>query len=219
MANKFEVKEEVEDESWLLTYADAITLLMAFFVMILNFAEYDMPAFEAASAAIKEELGGQTDVFQPINLLSFKLEDEVAEMDMENAVSVDMDDDGIVLEFASSALYDSGSATVKKSAQPLLEGIASTLAQKSYRGYEIHVEGHTDDIPIATRKFPSNWKLSASRAINVVRFMISKGLEPDRFKATGLADVQPKLPNRDYNGDPLPENQAANRRIVVHLIQ
>lgn len=219
MGRRLENKEEPEDESWMLTYADAITLLMAFFVMILNFAEFDIPAFEAVSAAIQEEMGGHTDVFQPITLLSFKLEDAVADMDMENAVSVDMDDDGIIMEFASSALYESGSATIKKSAQPLLSGIVSTLSLPSYRAYKIDVEGHTDDIPIATRKFPSNWELSAARAINVVRFMIAKGLKPGRFKASGYADVQPKVPHRDFNGDPLPKNQAKNRRIVIHLSQ
>ncbi len=210
------LKEETVEEDWLITYADAITLLMAFFVMILTFSKIDMSTFEEVQASMAQAIGNR-DVMQPMSLLSFTLEDIVGEFDFENAVSVDLDEDGLVMEFASSALYESGSANIKAEAKPLLDGIVATLALPSYKEYYFLVEGHSDDIPIHTARFPSNWELSTSRATTVVRYMIGRGLKAKRFTAAGYADVRPKVPNRDFNGDPLPENQAENRRIAIHL--
>jgi len=206
---------EVE-EDWLITYADAITLLMAFFVMILSFSKIDISTFEEVQAAIAKEIGHR-DVIQPTSMLSFKLQDAVAEFKMENAVTVDVNDEGVIMELASHAVYGSGSATLKPQAKELLGLIADTIRLPTYRRYNVEVEGHTDDVPINTPQFPSNWELSSSRAINVARFLIDHGVPAKRFKVAGYADVKPKVNNRDYNGDPLPENQAANRRIVIRL--
>ena len=81
--------------------------------------------------------------------------------------------------------------------------------------YSVLVEGHTDDQPIASRIFPSNWELSAARAARVVRFFIDSGVSPDRLKAAGLADTQPEAPNTTSEGVPIPENRARNRRVAI----
>jgi chemotaxis protein MotB len=87
----------------------------------------------------------------------------------------------------------------------------------SYEKYFINVEGHTDDIPIKTARFPSNWELSAARASSVVRYFISLSLNSSRLSASGYADTKPKLPNSDLTGNVLKQNQAANRRVVLRL--
>src|SRR3546814_3171177 len=87
------------------------------------------------------------------------------------------------------------------------------MATPTYELYFIDVEGHTDDVPIKTERFPSNWELSTARAAGVVRYFIELGLVPERLKASGYADVKPKLPNRDLYGEGIPENRAATRRI------
>ena len=105
------------------------------------------------------------------------------------------------------------------------------LATPLYKQFNINVEGHTDDDPINTPRYPSNWELSSNRAATVVRFIISQteedtrvdpngqkyGVERNRLKATGYADTQPKVPNRDANDAPIRANQIANRRVVIRI--
>jgi chemotaxis protein MotB len=83
--------------------------------------------------------------------------------------------------------------------------------------YMITVEGHTDDMPIGTGQFPSNWELSTARASAVVRYLINNGIPAAKLRAVGYAQVMPKVPNRDVTGRPIPENQAQNRRVVIKL--
>ncbi len=209
--------EDVEEkEDWLITYADAITLLMAFMVMLLTFSKYDIPAFEEAAAAIQSNLSGR-DSTSPIQLLRIDVQDVVYNMQADQVVKVDTDDKGIIIELSSSAFYKPGSANLREEALPVLEKMAQTLLAPRYQTYAIEIEGHTDDIPINTPRFPSNWELSAMRATQVVRLLISQGMEPIRLKATGYADTQPKAPNKDAEGNPVPDNQALNRRVVIRI--
>lgn len=209
--------EDVEEkEDWLITYADAITLLMAFMVMLLTFTKYDIPAFEEAAAAIQSNLSGR-DSTSPIQLLRIDVQDVVYNMQADQVVKVDTDDKGIIIELSSSAFYQPGAADLREVALPVLEKMAQTLLAPRYQSYSIEIEGHTDDIPIDTPRFPSNWELSAMRATQVVRLLISQGMEPIRLKATGYADTEPKAPNKDAEGNPVPDNQALNRRVVIRV--
>ena len=119
--------EEVEEkEDWLITYADAITLLMAFMVMLLTFSEYDIPAFEEAAAAIQSNLTGK-DATSPIQLLRIDVQDVVYNMQADQVVKVETDGKGIVIELSSSAFYKPGSAELREEALPVLEKMALTL--------------------------------------------------------------------------------------------
>ncbi len=209
--------EDVEEkEDWLITYADAITLLMAFMVMLLTFAEYDIPAFEEAAAAIQSNLTGR-DATSPIQLLRIDVQDVVYNMQADQVVKVETDDKGIVIELSSSAFYLPGSADIRDEAAPVLEKLSQTLLAPRYQLYTIEVEGHTDDDPINTPQFPSNWELSAVRASRIVRFFVGQGLEAIRMKATGYAEIKPKVPNADLQGNPIPENKVANRRVAIRI--
>ena len=88
---------------------------------------------------------------------------------------------------------------------------------KQAKGFRVTVEGHTDDSPIYSKSFPSNWELSSIRAGTVVRLLESKGLPRADLRPVGLADTEPVVPNRDGSGTPIPENQAANRRILIRI--
>jgi chemotaxis protein MotB len=83
--------------------------------------------------------------------------------------------------------------------------------------FEIRVEGHTDDVPIATAQFPSNWELSAARAIQVVKLFREIGISEKRLEAIGYADTRPIAPNRGPAGEALPENMSLNRRVMVRI--
>ncbi len=205
-----------EPEDWLITYADAITLLMAFMVMLLTFSEYDVPAFEEAAAAIQSNLTGR-DATSPIQLLRIDVQDVVYNMQADQVVKVETDDKGIVIELSSSAFYLPGSAEIRDEAVPVLEKLSQTLLAPRYQLYTIEIEGHTDDDPISTARYPSNWELSAGRASGVVRYFISQSIDMERMKAIGYAETQPKLPNRDTDGNPIKENQSENRRVIMRI--
>ncbi len=121
------------------------------------------------------------------------------------------------LEINSATFFDKGAANLSDSGKILLGKIANDLKQDQYKDYQITVEGHTDDTPIHTAQFSSNWELSTARAAAVVRFFIEEGLAATKLRAAGYADTFPKLPNHDANGNPLPQNQAQNRRVVIKL--
>jgi chemotaxis protein MotB len=216
MATPEYVEEIEEKEDWLVTYADAITLLMAFMVMLLTFAEYDMPAFETTANAIKSNLTGQ-DSTSPTQLLRIDVQDVVYNMQADQVVKVETDKKGIVIELSSSAFFIPGTADVREEAMPVLGKMTQTLLAPRYLFYTIEIEGHTDDIPISTPRYPSNWELSASRAAGIIRLLIDQEIDPARMKATGYADTKPKAPNRDPDGAEIPENMAANRRVSIRV--
>ena len=203
-------------DDWLVTYADAITLLMAFFIMLVSFSKIDIPMYEQVAAGIREEIG-KRDVVTPVKLLKLDMEDAVFNMNAEDKVTVKTDDRGVLIELASSEFYLPGSAEIRPEAESILQRLAAIAATPRYRSFAVEVEGHTDDIPIRTERFPSNWELSAARATRVVRFLADQGVTPKRMKAVGFADTRPKAPNRAPDGLAIPANQAQNRRVSVHL--
>ncbi len=219
--------ENDEDlEAWLMTYADMITLLMAFFVMLLAVSEPKKEKMEHVGEAIREMMGMEAESKDTVSekskdgTISALYDDliEIAEKDnMGKNVSVERTDKGLIMEISSGAFYNSGSADFKKEAEPFLLDVAEALANFDEKNYLIEVAGHTDDVPIKTPKFPSNWELSAARAAGVVRFFIEQGGVSEQYRAMGLADAMPKVPNLDENGKPIPANQTLNRRIVVKI--
>ena len=121
------------------------------------------------------------------------------------------------LEISSAAFFDRGSATLSPAGKAILRDVAGNLKAEKFKDYEVTVEGHTDDAPISTSLFPSNWELSTARAAAVVRFFLEEGIPAQRLRAAGYADTFPKVPNRDASGGAIPENQAQNRRVVIKL--
>lgn len=122
-----------------------------------------------------------------------------------------------ILEMSSAALFQSGSAALSPAGEAILRRELAELDSDEFKDYEITVEGHTDDTPIHTAQFASNWELSTARAAAVVHFLLDQGIPAQKLRAAGYADTFPKMPNRDASGNPIPENQAQNRRVVIKL--
>ena len=206
-------------DSWLVTYADAITLLMAFFVVLLSFSKIDLVTYEAVKSGINENVSGAAasdrPLYQVYNAIDSLVLDST-DLD-ESVVQVGFDDRGVVVDFASGSFFEPGSTTLKPIAQEFLNRIRRELSTPPFDLFNLDVEGHTDDSPINSATFPSNWDLSAGRAATVVRFYVESGMEPTRLKATGYADTIPKFPNRDVVGNPIAENQAKNRRVTIRI--
>ena len=199
--------------SWLVTYSDAITLLLAFFVMILSVSDLNQGKIEALKEGLSEAITGDVPL-TPFTDIKEGLEELIAQQGLENQVSVTLDAKGVKIEFANVALYRSGSADIKSSAIPTLKEVTRVIRETSHKTHLVEVEGHTDDVPIHTEKFPSNWELSSVRATNVVRYLLSQGIEKERLKAAGYADSRPK---EDSENLPLNQQRQNNRRIVVFV--
>jgi chemotaxis protein MotB len=124
---------------------------------------------------------------------------------------------GLNFEFKSGKMFATSSAELLPEAIPALDRVAQMVSLFGVTNFTIDVEGHTDFTPINTPQYPSNWELSAARATAVVRFLISRSVEPDRLKAVGYADTKPKRPHFDDAGAPIIENQVINRRVVIRV--
>lgn len=213
---RMRTESDGDDDDWMVTYADAITLLLAFFVLLVTFSEVDLPRFESVQAGIAQQLG-QRSIVRPASQLRAELLTTVDSLGMADAVRVDTSRRGIELELAANAFYQPGSAEVRPEARPVVAEIARTLLSPRYTRFLVSVEGHTDDAPVATAQFPSNWELSAARATNIVRLFVDSEVPAHRLQAVGFADTRPKVPNRDIAGTAIPPNQSINRRIVIRV--
>lgn len=210
-------KTKCEDgEDWLLTFSDMVTLLLTFFIMLVSISKIDANQFEQVKSGLQEGIS-KTKTERPLEQLKNDIKSLVETLEIDGVANVATDQDGVVFELASAALYDSGSAVVRPDGMPIIQTLAQTLLHPRYTAFQIEVQGHTDDVPIHTATFPSNWELSAARATGVVRTMIEAGMDPKRMKAVGLGEVAPKVTNRDPNNVPLPINQEINRRIAVRV--
>jgi chemotaxis protein MotB len=137
------------------------------------------------------------------------LTDKLSSMISAGKLSVKIRKGRMLISLPNDVLFDSGSATLKKAGQDAVAQVAQALAEFSDR--QFLVAGHTDDQPIHTRRFPSNWELSTERAVTVTRFLIEKGMKPDSLGALGYGEFDPVVPNDS------PEHRAQNRRIEIQL--
>ena len=219
------------DESWMATYGDAITLLMAFFVLLMSFAKVDLEVFDSVSNGIGEHMAKEDRKSEKDHLVKSMKTMMVVEGANEVAKIASDSEGSITLELDTGAFFRPGSADLAEQAYPFMKALYDELSSPLYRNFNINVEGHTDDEPIKTIRYPSNWELSSNRAATVVRFIIAEsvndtrmdtngqkyGVERYRLKATGYADTQPKVPNRDASGNPIKANQIANRRVIIRV--
>lgn len=213
-------------DEWMATWADAITLLMAFFVILLSTAKVDEHKYAKVANAIAQNLQHRVvpeaqPVAAPVSAEDLAFEAKMASRleplnNIEN-VSVETSKDSVTIEFTGGMLYSSGSADLKKAAFETLAQVSSALGAVDFDEYMITVEGHTDDTPIRTGRFPSNWELSAGRATAVVRALVGAGLDRRQVSVLAFGDTRPVVPNMDDQGRPIAENRERNRRVVIRV--
>lgn len=206
---------DADGEGWIVTYADAITLLLAFFVMILSVSDLNQGKIESLKEGLAGVLTGEK-VVTPFSDIKKELDQIIDQHNMQENVSVVIDKKGVKVEFSDFSLYDSGSAAIRPQALPVLNEVTKVIERSVHETHLVEVEGHTDDVPIRTEKFPSNWELSAARASNVVKYLLGKGVEKEQLKASGYADSRPK--SAPPEGQPMDAQQRAeNRRVVIYV--
>jgi chemotaxis protein MotB len=207
--------DESDLDSWLITYADMITLMLCFCILLLAVSEPNMALFEQLKSGMRTfDENKKT----PLAEIKHDLDSLLVQEKQQGKVTVDLTKEGITLQFNSNELYSVGKADLNPNAKPSIDKVIQAMQSIEYYKFQVDIEGHTDNRPIRTVQFPSNWELSVSRATNLVKYMIEQKVEPDRLKAAGYADTKPLVPNVDSaSGADLPLNQARNRRILIRI--
>ncbi|MHB0912659.1 MAG: OmpA family protein [Armatimonadota bacterium] len=203
---------------WLMTYADMITLLMAFFIMMYSMSILNLNRFKEVAVSIKGGFGDGR--FAPIEGESIgvpqrivkKLQGLVQEDGLRNMVKLRVDDRGLIISLnTDKVLFDKGQADLTREARHVLDDLAVELDQIPN---DIQIEGHTCDLPVISDKYPSNWELSTARATNVIRYLIEQGKIPSaRLSASGYADSKPLVPNT------CEKNRSINRRVDIVILK
>lgn len=246
MAKKKAVQEEhVNHERWLITYADLITLLMVFFIVLYSMSRADVAKFARLQASLKkafkvEVLQGDvptslhgddgssapTSVIQeviasspavvPDSRMVTTLEELRGELlrfpqaQQTNHVQIGAGRDGVAISLSGNVLFDSGRADLKPEGLVLLDALAERFRDMAN---ELRVEGHTDNIPIETSLYPSNWELSSARATTVGRYLVERGgVRPARVIAAGYGE------NRPVSSNDSREGRARNRRVDIVVL-
>ena len=255
MARKKKHPEHVNHERWLVSYADFITLLFAFFVVMFAASNSDQKKAgkiaQAVQVAFKEMavftptgkvvplydegglpsdtksvIGNTHSAFdstqfvasgkqgeaasKSISEVKQELEKLLKEQISKQNVRLAEDSRGLTVSLAETGFFDPGSAVMHPESLAVVDHIAETLRPL---GYNLRVEGHTDNIPIHTAQFPSNWELSTSRATYVLQYLISNGkVAPHRLSAVGYGEYRPVASNDT------PEGRGANRRVDLVVL-
>ncbi|MGI4842039.1 MAG: flagellar motor protein MotD [Janthinobacterium lividum] len=224
-------------ERWLISYADFITLLFAFFVVMYAISIVNEGKYAVLSEALGDAFGGRSVAPQahtsvepvlPLSHIVNRKRHEAARRERERMeilakdltatlmplvksgqVRVTQNARGIGIELNASVLFDQGEANLQQEAREVLGAVAGLLKDAPQR---IEVEGHTDNLPITNERFASNWELSAVRAASVVRLFIESGVQDVRLSAIGHGATRPVAPNDT------PANQARNRRVAVMIL-
>lgn len=210
---------DIDTNAWLATYGDMITLLMCFFVIFFSISEVNIALFEDLKNGFESDITNK-ETKSPISLLAKQL-DSIYDNPVDDNLDVEVEliNRGINIKLASNDLFRSGDAQLSRSGRKTVDDISNSLLSIVERyNLTCDIEGHTDDTPIRSYKFPSNWELSASRAANVLRQMIDSGIPKDQSRAIGFADIKPIIEPRDSTGSLVEGARAINRRveIVIH---
>jgi chemotaxis protein MotB len=227
--SRYQMKKNSKDSEekggkWLATFNDMVTLLLTFFVLILSMSKLDVAKVREAIYAINAAFGmlgpgKMVDVkaFEPFILpmenrcLSFKERKRKLAEHINKTGNMDAKviEKGVSIILKEKLFFKTGVAEIEEKDYPPLKNLCSILQKTDC---QIRVEGHTDDVPIDNKRFPSNWELSGARAVNVVKYFISKGnISPERLSATGYGDSRPLYPNVSDH------NRELNRRVGIIL--
>ena len=231
--------ENSSTSGWLTTFNDLVTLLMVFFVLLFTMSTIDTKKMQDFQYALQSGLGILEEgkmvsisvkETQPIDDMSHimtqaesdlqkkgggtpegKLADQIRQL-MENDLNIQVQHthQGTRLSFEDQVLFDFGKATINPAGFSFLDTIAGAIKKLPYA---VRVEGHTDNVPIRTKRFPSNWELSVARAVNVVKYFAEvSNINPQRLSAVGYGESRPVVAND------IRTNRAKNRRVEILLL-
>ena len=223
-------EEKSGSPAWMATYGDLVTLLLCFFVLLFSMSTIDNQKFRAIITSMQGSLGvlesgiivdtdpiemdfpgDISDEVEDFNKLMEEISSFIKESSLDGSVTLILDERGLLIRFLDTVLFDSGKAEIKEDAKYIIEMISSIIKES---GKPIRVEGHTDNVPIRTSKFPSNWELSTSRAVNVLKYIIElNNIEPHIISAAGYGEYRPIDTNKTAEG------KQRNRRVDIVVLR
>lgn len=228
MPRKKKKGDDINPNAWLDTYADTITLLLTFFILLYSMSSVDADKLKELSYALQKSLKGNTKVEEIVDLnqlsvetkedieqtqddLIEKLNETIEANSFTDTVKIREEDNGVVLQLDETILFDSGKADLKKNSQKVLNMVTKIIEDVPN---DVLIEGNTDDIPMYNEKFQSNWELSTARAVSVVKYFVSvKKLNPTRFAVKGYGEYNPLVKNNSA------KNRAINRRVDILIVK
>jgi chemotaxis protein MotB len=205
-----------DESNWLVSYADMMTLLFGFFVLMYSFSRVDDKKFEIVRKDVARYFGGQVKINPTVKKTEEEIQDIISAAGLDKKVQVIARDSEIELRFNGSLHFIPGTAKLNDESGFVLNKLIDSI-KRNVKADLVTVEGHTDDSPIGTQVFPSNWELSTARASTVVREFEKYGFDSSKLTAKGFGSSRPVSPNRDSKGMAIPENQEANRRVIVSI--
>lgn len=219
----------------MLTYGDMVTQVLAFFVLLFSFSYLDQAKFEASLMSIRGALGvldggqmiqpqgGQYDLEdlreqaqqhaeqEQLEQIAAGIRQYAAAQKLDNAIRLSIDERGLVIRLADTVLFDRGRAEIKPEARAILDRLAEVIGPIPNN---VRVEGHTDNLPINTAEFPSNWELSSRRATNVLRYLVEKhAISAQRMSGSAYGEYRPVAPNTSE------EERRLNRRVDIVILR
>ncbi|MBD3332001.1 OmpA family protein [candidate division GN15 bacterium] len=229
MLNRRPRKDDDGDnlDRWLLTYADLITLLLAFFVVMYSMSQIDAKKFGKMAQALSGVLKGGDVVLDrwdlnpaasghgllkvgDLQMLQKYVEEKSEEMGRQEEVITEITERGLVVRIMESVIFEPGATELGSRAQEILDLVAQRIKDLPNH---IRIEGHCDDREPKSDRYPSHWELSAARATRVVRYLIEQhGVSPDRISALGYGEHRPVRPNNSI------DNRAQNRRVDIVVL-
>lgn len=231
--------EENDSSAWLFTFADMMMLILTFFVLLYSMSKIEVEKFKQIMSSVQSSFGEYAPAINRLEItkdddqqdkkaveegpavdqsiqeerrartMLKDIQDFISARGLDKHIVASVEETNIILRVKDAILFPSGKAALTANAAPLLEGIKQIL--QKYYDFRVRIAGHTDNIPIHTLQFPSNWELSAIRATTVLRYLIDRGIATSRLTATGYGEKIPLVPNNSV------ENRAHNRRVEFVL--
>ncbi|MEN9722298.1 MAG: hypothetical protein RJB38_284 [Pseudomonadota bacterium] len=208
-----------DDESnWLISYADMMTLLCGFFIMLFSLSKLDEPQFEKVRQSLATQFGGE--YRSPNQDLAKWVTQILQDTPLKGEADVETSAEGVAIVFRSQVFFDTLSAELTDRGLTILQDLVKSLSERQKfekRTFRFVVEGHTDVRRPLSGPFATNWELSAARASRVVRVFIEQGASPQSMAALGYADTRPVEKSYFPDGSWNEEALAKNRRVVIRV--
>ncbi len=212
--------ESGDKDRYLITYSDLITLLLGLFIILYAISNIDSAKYKNVVAAMGSYFGAESVVpkmpdskivTKPKERLSEELSKLIVENHYSNSIQLEENERGITLHILDDILFPPGRAEINEASRQVLGRLAKVLRTIPN---DIRIEGHTDNVPISTEKYPSNWHLSVDRALSTAYYFINQEkISPDKVSIVGYSEYRPIAPNNT------PQSRAKNRRVDLVILK
>ena len=211
---------EDDESNWLVSYADMMTLLCGFFIMMFSMAKLDEPQYEIVREAIAKQFGGEFK--SPAQEMARFMAQFLEEKGLKTDASIEVDPSGVSVIFKSAVFFNTLSADLSPEGTRVLGQLIEAVKNRQQlesKQFKIVVEGYTDGRPVIGGVFASNWELSGARAARVIRLFRESGFNPLQLAAIGYGDTRPQVAERKPSGDFDEDALGKNRRVVVRILE